>query len=169
MKRNTVFTVDRAAFLFGNILPDASPRMKRPVHRIENWIERVNELIDDLEAGEYGSYRRFSLKLGIVCHFVSDFFCLAHNDPYYRRQIAHFMYETKQAKEFFSLRRECDSIDPSSFAPSGINIAHYLSYRHSDFFNQEISFEKELLGSVEVCATICGAMIAEGLLLPSGA
>ena len=143
--------------------------MKRPVHRIENWGERINEMIDELETKDYESNRRFSIKLGVVCHFVSDFFCLAHNDPYYRQQFVHFMYEARQAKKFVHLRKVCSTFDPLFSVPADMNAASYVSSRYSDFINGEISFEKELSYSVETCAVICSIMIAEGAFLPVNA
>ncbi len=161
-------SIDRASFIFGNVLPDASFRMKRPVHRIENWGEHVNKLIEELETGDFESNRRFSLKLGIICHFLSDFFCLAHNDPYYLKQFAHFMYETRQSKKFMNLRQKSGLCEASCSIPDS-DAPSYIAKRHLDFFSQEISFEKELSYSVEVCAAISCMLIAEGFLVPSGA
>ncbi|MCX7614628.1 MAG: zinc dependent phospholipase C family protein [Clostridiales bacterium] len=163
------FSVHRPAFYFGNILPDTSPKMKRPVHRIENWGQQINQMINELETKDFGSSRRFSIKLGIVCHFISDFFCLAHNDPYYRRQLVHLIYEAKQAKKFLSLREKPIDADLPSSIPSDMDASSYLSRRYEEFITQDISFEKELNYSVEVCAVLCSILIAEGLLVPTNA
>ena len=160
--------IDRAAFIAGNVLPDTSFRMKRPVHRIENWGERVNELIHELETKDFESNRRFSLHLGIVCHFVSDFFCLAHNDPYYMKQLVHFVYETRQTSKFYRLRKKKYNLfDPLFDIPADIGTSSYLAQCHSDFFSNEISFEKELTYSVEVCTALCSMMVAVGVLVPT--
>ncbi|MDP4110407.1 MAG: zinc dependent phospholipase C family protein [Bacillota bacterium] len=159
--------VNRPAFMLGNVLPDTSPRMKRPVHRIENWGDRVNLMIDKLETGVPVSNRRYSLRLGVVCHFVSDFFCLAHNDAYYLKQIAHFIYETRQSKEFIRLKRSDENFDPSLFIPPDMDVIAYLAERHKAFISNEVTYEREFSDSVEICAAICGTLIAEGILLPA--
>ncbi|MFA9382070.1 MAG: zinc dependent phospholipase C family protein, partial [Acetanaerobacterium sp.] len=86
------------AFVFGNIRPDImggflvlphTPAARAAL--INKKIEKcMREMQDGVHGGIYTNYR-----LGIICHFLADFFCYAHNDWSDLSSRAHFRYEIK--------------------------------------------------------------------------
>jgi hypothetical protein len=95
-------------FIWGNIKPDCTPKYKFKKHYFNESIEMVVEKIIylsslTLEEVYYDmTIGKFSEELGVVCHFLCDFFCAPH---YYRWEFKstsavkhHMMYEKKLAK-----------------------------------------------------------------------
>jgi len=87
--------LDEAAFVYGNIKPDLSPRCLQNPHTLENFLITVCRNADDLINNEV-SLKEYSLELGQICHYVCDFFCQYHlNEVIYHNFIDHFYYELK--------------------------------------------------------------------------
>ena len=74
-------------FIYGNIKPDALSKYKLHRHymdesfeMIANKIDYLSHLdLDDLSLKPFYA-SRFSQELGVVCHFLCDFFCVAHSE-----------------------------------------------------------------------------------------
>ena len=64
-------------FIYGNIKPDLVYRLSSKSHCIDDSLdfvlEEVNQLILSKDCKE-----EFSVKLGVINHFLSDFFCSPH-------------------------------------------------------------------------------------------
>ena len=80
-----IYLINRNRFLWGNIKPDCVSKYKLKKHYYEESIDMVikkinflsNMTISDLYY-DYGK-SKFSEELGVVCHFLCDFFCVPHN------------------------------------------------------------------------------------------
>ncbi len=81
------FLIEKKKFIWGNIKPDCVSKYKLKKHFYDESIDMILEKIDFLSTLTveeiYSSYgkNKFSSELGVICHFICDFFCLAH----YRR------------------------------------------------------------------------------------
>lgn len=93
-KKQLSFELDKRAFLYGNILPDLE-RSRFNTHHwdesksdYEHYLARAkDERIESIERSE---------ALGVVCHFMCDYFCKFHAIQSYRniQDHRHFLYET---------------------------------------------------------------------------
>ena len=86
----------RKSFLLGNILPDCRLSFMSRPHRPEFWQDYINRQVARLLRVKTGSRRfgcLYSLRLGIICHFYTDFFCYTHNAAFSGTSREHFMYE----------------------------------------------------------------------------
>lgn len=89
--------LDMAAFEAGCVLPDQKLRyvilhphyFKRSFPYLCGMIRRT---MRDMQKGEL-TMERFSLRLGLICHYIADFFCHAHNHPRYLGYGIHKRYE----------------------------------------------------------------------------
>lgn len=87
--------LDRMSFIYGNIKPDLEKELREKSHRYEDTIHYVMEKIQNLTDLEL-SKNEFSKELGVICHFISDFFCTYHKKKYEKENIfKHLLYETK--------------------------------------------------------------------------
>ena len=87
--------LDKGAFRYGNIKPDLSSECLRNPHTLENCLFLVcnhsNGLLD-----QNLSLKDFSTDLGVVCHYICDFFCYYHFDnTLHKKLIHHFIYELR--------------------------------------------------------------------------
>lgn len=88
-------------FLFGSVYPDFSIQYKSIDHNIEGALPKMQELIDLVKAAEpsAGVNNRQAFQMGIISHFLCDFFCQAHNFKEFDFLLNHFRYEIQM--EYF--------------------------------------------------------------------
>ncbi len=88
--------LDRRAFLYGSVMPDFRKTYKTLPHEARFWEGYLKGEITAL-ARQRRETRRFdrscSKRLGILCHFYADFFCLAHTDGFNGSTYEHIRYE----------------------------------------------------------------------------
>lgn len=89
--------LDMTAFETGCVLPDKRLRyMVLHPHFFGKSFSYLCRLIRrTLRETQNGllDFAEFSLRLGIICHYIADFFCQAHNVPGYMGYRAHRRYE----------------------------------------------------------------------------
>lgn len=101
-------TLDLKAFKSGSIAPDIRPSMRTIKHTRKGSYELVRNLGNRLIDNEYSStelsMKEFSYKLGIIIHFVCDYFCTPHNNEKYKNIVKHLTYEKRL--ESFAFRKD---------------------------------------------------------------
>lgn len=86
------FPLDQHAFSYGNIKPDL-PGEKDKHHTLEECFVTMCDISNRLMEGKL-AVKDFSVGLGEVCHYVSDFFCYYHlNEELHNKNLKHFIYE----------------------------------------------------------------------------
>ena len=111
----------KKAFYLGSILPDLNPKMVKEPHEIETSFEKFKDsicrLIQDAKSGTCNG-RVFWRKLGMVIHYLADYFTFPHNTAYDGNLKDHCVYEgdmkyqmreyvrTPEAKRIFLDQRE---------------------------------------------------------------
>lgn len=100
-------------FLFGNVLPDYLPSFLSRPHFLKYSTEHVKKLTQKLLLRlplAYETQKRrakYALRLGMLCHFYTDFFCHAHSPRFRFGPRVHTIYEIGLARYF---RENYDSI-----------------------------------------------------------
>ncbi len=109
--------LDKMAFAYGNIKPDL-PSRKRVHHTLENCIFTVSDYSDRL-INEETSVEEFSICLGEICHYISDFFCYYHlNEEIHNKKISHLIYELRIHQELWRIRfKQKIKVIPSKMLP----------------------------------------------------
>lgn len=104
----SIYLISKKKFIWGNIKPDCTLKYKRMKHYYDESIDMVIENIQYLSSLKLEDvyYKmtidKFSEQLGVICHFLCDFFCAPH---FYRWEFKsttavkhHMLYEQKLAK-----------------------------------------------------------------------
>ncbi|NMA95433.1 MAG: zinc dependent phospholipase C family protein, partial [Clostridiales bacterium] len=68
--------ISRMFFILGSIAPDIKIA-KHPKFKIYN--DSIDLIKSKMESLESLGKRRFSYRLGVISHYITDYFCLAHN------------------------------------------------------------------------------------------
>jgi len=89
--------LDMAAFEAGCVLPDRRLRymLLHPhfFNRSFSYLCRlIRKTLKDTQGGLM-DFKEFSLRLGLICHYIADFFCHAHNALGFMGYRAHKRYE----------------------------------------------------------------------------
>lgn len=97
------FKLDWPSFAFGNIRPDLDKECIKCPHTMEDSLDIINSFYYELIKSNV-SIKEYSMGLGIICHFVCDYFCLHHTKKYWKKDpLAHGMYEVSLHIAFIKL------------------------------------------------------------------
>ncbi len=113
--------LDFHSFCYGNIKPDL-PCADRHHHTLDNYLEHVCSQTSALQTEDH-SIQDFSVQLGEICHYVSDFFCYYHlNEHIHNKSLKHFFYEISLHLSLlpYRLRLEYPFTLPSLFVAKDI-------------------------------------------------
>ncbi|MEY7998851.1 zinc dependent phospholipase C family protein [Clostridium sp. Mt-5] len=80
-------------FAYGNIKPDFVKDKSKHCHCINESINIVREYSQQLIDNKM-SIKKYSITLGMICHFICDYFCLYHTERYKNKNLfQHLIYE----------------------------------------------------------------------------
>lgn len=149
--------LDQRAFSYGNIKPDL-PSAQRNHHTLEKCLYTVCDYSNQLMDNEL-SIEDFSIRLGEICHYVSDFFCYYHlNEDLHNRKLHHFFYEIRLHMGLFQLRHaKKNELLPSKKEPRK-NIHSIILEMRKSYLSKPKCFERDieyaLLANVWICESI---------------
>ncbi|MCD8357566.1 MAG: zinc dependent phospholipase C family protein [Clostridia bacterium] len=88
---------DRKAFCFGNLKPDLKgeylTKRHYPSLMFDEVMQRIRDFVQNFHICEHNG-AKLSEELGVICHYITDFFSFPHNDDIYGRSLlAHYIYE----------------------------------------------------------------------------
>lgn len=160
----SIYLINSSRFIWGNIKPDCVPKYTFMKHYFDESIDMVVGKITYLSSLtlEDVYYKmtigKFSEELGVICHFLCDYFCAPH---YYRWEFKstsavkhHMMYEKKLAKI------------AKQFRPMGIINTNLKPENIKDFilklqiqYDGKVNHNKDLTFSYYVCDSIVNMIL----------
>ena len=116
------YLINRKKFIWGNIKPDYVSKYKLKKHYYNESIDMIINKIEFLSSLSYSEInntygkKKFSAELGVICHFLCDYFCLAHNKRWefksnFKRHVSYEKMLSKYAREFKFDNLVCDFLD----------------------------------------------------------
>lgn len=160
----SVYLINDKRFVWGNVKPDCTPKYKFKKHYFNESIDMIVEKIKylsslTLEEVYYDmTIGKFSEELGVVCHFLCDFFCAPH---YYRWEFKstsavkhHMMYEKKLAK--LAKDFELTGIINTDVEPSNIK-AFILQLQKQ--YDGSLDYHNDLTFSYYVCDSVLNMVL----------
>ena len=102
---------DRKAFVFGNLKPDLKgeylTKRHYPSLMFEEVMQRIRDFVSSFSISEHNG-AKISEELGVICHYITDFFSFPHNDDIYEHGLfAHYVYEKRTT---FTLSKHLDTV-----------------------------------------------------------
>ncbi|HWQ05834.1 MAG: zinc dependent phospholipase C family protein [Clostridiaceae bacterium] len=89
--------LDKELFVLGNLLPDYLPELILAPHFTMKCQREINLFTGVLAAQrvlpESEIPLEYSLRLGILCHYLTDYFCFAHSREFQQNLARHSSYE----------------------------------------------------------------------------
>lgn len=155
--------LNKNSFRYGSIKPDLSTKMRNIQHSKEGSfnfvINEVNSLINETKFESQLRSREFAKRLGIIIHYISDYFCFAHNDSNLLNSfLPHLLYEQKLATictRSLLKRTEKDIIlNPYSLNLNIIDIINYINYMHKMYQYQKPDIILDITYALQTCYTI---------------
>ena len=146
-------------FLYGNVKPDLVSKYKLKKHYMDESLEMVVNKIKVLSALSYNELNkkaaivRFSQEVGVICHFLCDFFCVPHSE---RWEFKHSMSKhIKYEKELAAFAKSFNLSDKSIKVFGYYNIQEFILRNHEMYCNVQ-SYENDLIFATYMCNSMVG-------------
>lgn len=152
-----IYLINKRRFIWGNIKPDCASKYKFKKHYYDESITMILDKIKELASLSVGDIyysfgkKKFSEELGVVCHFLCDFFCVPHNQrwEFKHSMKKHVVYEKNLAK-FAKLYKFKSYID-SNLSLEDLEefiIAHQRQYEKGESFRNDLEYSFFICNSV---------------------
>ncbi|WAW14000.1 zinc dependent phospholipase C family protein [Peptostreptococcus equinus] len=154
--KNKKFFLDEKNFIYGNIKPDIVSKYKLKKHYMFESYDMVVEKIKflsslDLDTLEkYYTKATFSQEIGVICHFLTDFFCVAHSLrwEFKHSMKIHVQYEsnlTKVAENYSIINDRIQYLD---------NFDDFFQKLYNEYRSNGNYEENDLKYSTYMCNTV---------------
>ena len=158
IKKDIGIKLNLLGYMVGNVLPDIRARFNSQPHYIDASLKYVvkssQRLINNDERLSRDSYQ-FSKRMGIINHYLSDFFCYPHQAYYNEGLRRHMTYEFKMlAKYRRGLRRAKRDL---IFYPKGLipeDFESWILRRNRSYRGQQISCATDVSHAIHAGSTI---------------
>ncbi len=97
--------LNKSSLMYGSIKPDIAPNLLKLSHfkpqSLTLICKEIKELTEHAYADDLSYIKYISQQIGIINHFISDFFCVPHNDrkTYKNNFMEHMAYENTLHKK----------------------------------------------------------------------
>lgn len=153
----------RRTFVMWNVLPDLAPSLLKLSHFKKDIYDLVMERASFLEEhAEELSPKEFSKQMGILCHFMADFFCYAHAEYFAGSKVGHLKYEIFM--QFFGYRRRSmlhavDFLSQAAALDQSMALYERINLLHEQYSNIAPSFGVDFVYSITACVELMLAML----------
>lgn len=148
--------INKNRFIWGNIKPDGASKYKLYKHYFKESspiiLEKI-EYLSSLKEEDFGteiSREKFSSELGVVCHFLCDYFCIPHYERWEFKDNMkdHILYEKKLGKvsKFYT--------PIFSAYPKIGNVTEFIA-----IMQEEYAKEKDYVRDLDFAYFICNAVV----------
>lgn len=171
IETHTSFSLNKFIFRTGNMSPDLPVYHRHLKHYKHQNFNAILGMINDLAlidpSESISTHALYSYRLGVISHYVCDYFCLPHHDrDYYEEHLTeHLLYEKNLHKEVKNY--------------SNANIGSIEDYEISSFDNDDLirvfddyiekyraeenSFEKDINYAITAASMVCSIVVAQSL------
>lgn len=166
LRKQGIMNLNIRRFAYGNIKPDISPMIRTQRHKIGESYTFVQDAMMDLANSSYDDRRGwYSYHLGIVCHYITDFFTFAHNACFSGTFRQHMNYEMRIHDRVISmhggLRADILSLHQPQMILSIDELYAYLDRMHALYMDTPgPNVQRDLSFALIVCNTVCRSLVA---------
>lgn len=168
--------LDTFGFMYGNVKPDISSYLINIPHFKSQAADFVASEIEELmkyKIDRYGKCsKEFSERLGVVTHYLSDFFCYAHSKHFKGSLLKHYIYEARLSgfcKRYSGAMRQFNYIRYLNFNFDHKSICGLIDRLHEKYEQKRPSYANDLTFALRTCISlsisILVACLAENLEL----
>lgn len=154
---NKSFFINEKHFIYGNLKPDAVPQYVFKKHYLNESFDTIASKINYLcsltidSLAKCFSLSKFSQELGVICHFLCDFFCVPHSErwEFKHSMKKHMSYEKELsvvAKESNLSIYKGDIITHNSFEEFFNSL--YIEYKNKLDYKNDLFFSSFACNSV---------------------
>lgn len=157
------YYINRRYFVYGNMLPDFGPKYRASSHRKKFSWDRALGLINEIASGDYNmTSRQLSTKLGVLTHYLCDFFTFPHTDEFEKSFVKHEVYEQSQRNYYW---KKLDGIfdeysDSTLFTlKNEQDVIEYIEDMVEIYTNSDGNKERDILYSCILIRVVCTSLL----------
>ncbi len=166
--------LSRVAFVYGNIAPDYVPALYVRPHfswTCNHMITKFVKLLSETPVTEDGVIGpEYSMRLGLMCHFICDYFCFAHNSDFSGSLPQHITYE-RDLDEY--LRRNCTQLldlegkEPVAPLPGTHLVLLHIANCKRDYLHEGYTMQNDIRFAFDVCLMTILSAVALARQVPA--
>lgn len=153
-------------FQFGSLLPDLVPTFLTKKHRVDTTFDilekKLRKVVDDYR-GESNLSRSRCKDLGVVTHYIADYFTLPHNKKFGGSLKDHVNYEEvlKHSMRSYVRQENVENQPLIRTAMSSVDdICTFIKNCHDEYIKMTIEGQDiDCRHSVEVCRQVIEAVV----------
>lgn len=138
----------RFIFTFGNIFPDISFTFVRRPHipsiMYDEVIHRIENAMHLTKKENHLNY----FSLGIITHYLADFFCAAHTEPFGNDPRTHYLYEQQL---LFHINSCYDIIESMHVFEQYEDLIPMIENSHKEYLKNTFSHNKDIRFITKIC------------------
>lgn len=155
----------KKAFYFGSILPDCTPSFITRKHSIDETFDILKNEIEKITVDydiDKGIGRYYCRHLGIITHYVADYFTFPHNNIFTGNLKEHCSYEKNlknQLKEYVNseeARRDREHVKSLKTADE---ICTFIERMHEQYIEAKKQLKVDCTYIVELCHTVVDVVL----------
>jgi hypothetical protein len=154
----------------GNIRPDISLRYNNIPHFKKDAEGFIREEIQNILSGKIYEYEKcsssLSERLGIITHYLSDFFCFAHSKYFTGGIIEHYLYEMQLSHYCISNSKEINQSGYDNnivINQNSSSIVSHIDELHKKYLNSSCNKacpRDDMDFALNACISVCSSIIA---------
>ena len=151
------FFISEKNFIYGNIKPDMTSKYVLHKHYLKESFDMIIGKIKSLcklsldFIEKYFSISKFSQELGVICHFLCDFFCVPHSQrwEFSNSFKKHVIYE----KDLQSIAKDTNFKTLEKASIHHIGVEEFFNKLYKEYVKKE-DFENDLFFSTYMCNSV---------------
>lgn len=167
VERKLDIKLDTAGFMFGNIKPDYSSYFVTIPHFKDNAMDFVTSEINNLMQCRIKKHgrctKKFSERLGVITHYLSDFFCYAHSNEFGGNLLKHYIYESELSKYSKMNLKELRLFSYSRYLSCNTDykpICNSINELYGKYELKKPSYARDLIYALRICISLSISIIA---------
>lgn len=153
-----------ASFMWGSILPDCVFSFITKRHTIDETFDLVEEEIQKLVLHLQKKReidRWFCRHLGIVCHYIADYFTFPHNKNFNGSIKIHCSYENELKLRLKSVLRNQEIALLKKFKFESVDfVTDYIKKIHAQYLSEQMSVDHDILYITSVTQNFTEAILS---------
>lgn len=153
--------LNKKGFRYGAVKPDISPLMKHS-HTKEGSQDFIANLLNEIQQHPFPETKKelkdLSIKLGVILHYIADYFCYAHNDSRYCDFFPHLLYEFKLARIAHRLDLKKLSSQTWSMCQKEkhvqVSVMEEIDKKHAQYLSTRSKITCDIYFGLEMCVTL---------------
>ena len=151
------FFISEKNFIYGNIKPDMTSKYVLHKHYLKESFDMIIGKIKSLcklsldFIEKYFSISKFSQELGVICHFLCDFFCVPHSQ---RWEFSHsFKKHVIYEKDLQSIAKDTNFKTLEKASINHIGVEEIFNKQYKEYVKKE-DYENDLFFSTYMCNSV---------------